>query len=86
MFFPCPFTLLHCQPICSLHTYILREYLQFVYLRTLGFIRTLKNVKLAPYYNSTNEQKTTTCYCNPILHLYQLPRSFFVLETLKLWR
>ena len=34
---------IYCQPICSLHIYILGEYLQFVYLRTLGFIRTLKN-------------------------------------------
>ena len=87
MFFPCPFTLLH----------LLSTYLQFAYLHTpgifavgilayIGFIKTLKNAKLATYYNLTNEQKTTTYYCNPILHLYQLSRSFFVLDTLKLWR
>ena len=48
---------IYCQPICSLHIYILGEYLQFVYLGTLGFIGTLKNAKVAPYHNSTNGLK-----------------------------
>lgn len=51
-----------------------------------GFIKTMTNVKLAPYFNATSDKKTTSYCCQPILHLYLLRRSFLVLGTLKLLR